>query len=232
MCKIGLQTSSSECTQTNWVLGCDLEIKFNLLFHTVFLHSPITPERPPKRPRSHQKIQESCIWDVFSFWASPNNFSGSNSVQSRFKSEYSDLNPSTWLQISTLTFKILNSNCTSHYSDTTRMRNHWHWFSIWAELNGSDLTFQLFSAFLRLSTIVGGAPRLCSRPSWRWRRTRWSGRGGGGGGQTVALLSVQRQASRRQRQSGQPRFIGNSFTGLYIQSKKCAHLLHILHNCT
>ena len=68
-----------------------------LLFHTVFLHSPITPERPPKRPRSHQKIQESCIWDVFSFWASHNNFSGSNSVQSRFKSEYSDSNPSTWL---------------------------------------------------------------------------------------------------------------------------------------
>ena len=90
----------------------------------------------------------------------------------------------------------------------------------------------LFSAFLHLSTTVGGASRLCSRPSWRWRRTRWSGRGGGGGGQTVALLSVQRQASRRQRQSGHPRYIGNSFTALFIQSKKYAHLLHILHNCT
>ena len=150
---------------------------------------------------------------------------------SRFKSEYSNSNPSTWLRISNLTFQIFNSNCTSHYSDTTRMRNHWHWFSIWAWMGPAGFVW-LFSAFLHLSTTVGGASRLCSRPSWRWRRTRWSGRSGGGGGQTVALLSVQRQASRRQRQSGQPRYIGNSFTALFIQSKKYAQLLHILHNCT
>ena len=106
-----------------------LETRFNLVLHTVILHSQVTPERPQIAQAHTNNSQNHAFGTYFSglcltiFLQCRLPRSGSISVQYESDSEYWDFISSNQQRIQNLTFQILNSNCKSQYTDTTRMQN-------------------------------------------------------------------------------------------------------------
>ena len=94
-----------------------VQTRFNLVLHTVILHSQVTPERPQIAQAHTNNSPNHAFGTYFSglcltiFLQCRLPRSGSISVQYESDSEYWDFISSNQQRIQNLTFQILNSNC-------------------------------------------------------------------------------------------------------------------------